>query len=101
MPKKEKAEKKPKKPKDEPPKAGGSLDPATAQMLGAAVEIPLDFDFGGLFQASKLETFFKNILLKVSSQSQQLQQLTNVVNGLPGKENLVRSPWSKLSRPQG
>lgn len=93
MAKKSKEEKKPKKPKkppaEAPPAGGGAgLDPATAQMMGAAVEIPLDFDFGGLFQASKLESFFKNIMLKVSSQSQQLQQLTNVVNGLPAKENL-------------
>ncbi len=74
----------PKKPKA--PKDGGAGD---AAVTSATVAMPgMDFDFGSVFQATKLEGFFKGVLQKVSVQDQTIEELKQRLTTLPTQENL-------------
>ena len=48
----------------------------------------MDFDFGSVFQATKLEGFFKGVLQKVSVQDQTIEELKQRLTALPTQENL-------------
>ena len=73
--------KKPKAPKDGAP-GDAAVTPATVAMPG------MDFDFASVFQATKLEGFFKGVLQKVSVQDQVILELKERMTGLPTQENL-------------
>ena len=75
----------PKKPKA--PKEGG--EEGGAAVTGATVAMPgMDFDFSSVFQASKLEGFFKGVLQKVSVQDQTIDELKQRMTALPTQQNL-------------
>lgn len=75
----------PKKPKAPAGDAGGGGAAATA----ATVSMPgMDFDFASVFQASKLEGFFKGVLQKVTVQDQVIEELKTRMATLPTQNNM-------------
>ena len=77
--------KKPAKPDGDPEggeEGGGIKSALTATMPG------MDFDFGQVFQAQKLEGFLKGVMNKVHAQDETINQLKQELNSRPTQKEM-------------